>query len=85
MNVNLTPEQEQIVKEELKSGHYRSIEEVIGEALQVLREKELNSGSAASKCSQRAAVSEMLEFVKKNRARLEGISVKQLIHEGHRL
>ena len=40
MSINLTPEQERIVKDELKAGHFRSVEEVIGEALQVLREKE---------------------------------------------
>jgi len=40
MTINLTPEQERIVKDELKAGHFRSVEEVIGEALQVLREKE---------------------------------------------
>ncbi|MGA7927859.1 MAG: hypothetical protein WCA20_17965 [Candidatus Sulfotelmatobacter sp.] len=31
------------------------------------------------------AVREMLNFVEKNRTLLQGISVKQLIHEGHRL
>ena len=84
MNINLTPEQERIVKEELSSGHFRSVEEVIGEALQVLREKELASSAAAFNGSQREAVHEMLEFVEQNRVRLEGITVKQLIHEGHR-
>jgi len=86
MNVNLTPEQEKIVNEELKSGHFRSVEEVIGEALQVLREKEQSSSSGATaNGAQREAVREMLAFVEKNRVRLEGISVKELIHEGHRL
>jgi hypothetical protein len=85
MNIKLTPEQEKIVKEELESGHFRSIEEVIGEALQVLREKELVSVASASNGSQREAVREMLAFVEKNRVRLEGVSVKELIHEGHRL
>jgi putative addiction module CopG family antidote len=85
MNINLTPEQEKIIKEELKSGHFRSVEEVIGEALQVLREKELASSATTSNGSQREAVREMLEFVEKNRVRLEGVSIKQLIHEGHRL
>jgi len=85
MNIDLTPEQEEIIKEELKSGHFRSIEEVIGGALQVLREKKLLSGVITSNGSQVDAVREMIEFVAKNRVRLEGISVKQLIHEGHRL
>jgi putative addiction module CopG family antidote len=82
MNINLTPEQEKIVKNELESGHFRTVEEVIGEALQVLREREQSS---APNGTQREAVREMLAFVEKNRARLEGISVKELIREGHRL
>ena len=85
MNINLTPEQEQIVKNELNSGRFRSVEEVIGEALQVLREKEQSSTGVAANGAQREAVREMLAFVEKNRVRLEGISVKELIHEGHRL
>lgn len=82
MKINLTPEQEKIVTEELKSGHFRSVEEVIDEALQVLREREQ---PAKPDGAQREAVREMIAFVEKNRARLEGISVKELIHEGHRL
>jgi putative addiction module CopG family antidote len=85
MNVKLTPELEKIIKEELESGHFRSIEEVIGKALQVLREKELGLHAATSNGSQQEAVREMIDFVEKNRVRLEGVSVKQLIHEGHRL
>ena len=83
MNVKLTPEQEKIIQEELNSGRFRSIEEVIGEALQVLREKDQSSVATASNGAQREAVREMLAFVEKNRVRLEGVSIKQLIHEGH--
>jgi hypothetical protein len=39
MNIILTPEQEQIVNDELKSGHFRSAEEVIAKALVALRKK----------------------------------------------
>lgn len=85
MNIHLTPEQEEIVKDELKSGHFRSVEEVIGEALQILRTKEQLSTTAAANGAQREAVREMLDFVEKNRVRLDGVSVKELIHEGHRL
>jgi hypothetical protein len=38
--INLTPEQERIVKDELQAGHFRSVEEVIDKALQALRDKE---------------------------------------------
>jgi len=89
MNINLPPEQERIVNDELKSGHFRSAEEVIAEALVALQEKERASsgGSVAGEGNghHENAVREMLDFVEANRTPLQGISVKQLIHEGHRL
>jgi putative addiction module CopG family antidote len=85
MNVNLTPEQEKIVNDELKSGRFRSAAEVIGEALQVLLGREQALAGVTPNGARREAVREMLAFVEKNRVRLEGVSVKELIHEGHRL
>jgi Arc/MetJ-type ribon-helix-helix transcriptional regulator len=85
MNVNLTPDQERIVNDELKSGHFRSVEEVIATALAALREKERSSAAGNSNGDQANAVREMLDFVAANRTPLQGISIKQLIHEGHRL
>ena len=85
MNIRLTPEQETIIRDELKSGHFHSVEEVIGEALQALRKKEQSSAAGAPNGTQHEAVREMLAFVESNRTRLEGVSVKDLIHEGHRL
>ena len=38
MNVKLTPEQEEFVQGQLKSGRFRTTEEVIAEAPEVLRE-----------------------------------------------
>ncbi len=46
MNINLTPEQERIVNDELKSAHFRSAEEVIAKALVALRQKERSSLAA---------------------------------------
>ena len=85
MNVNLTPEQERIVNDELRSGHFRSVEELIGTALAALREKEESSGRAEGNGQQASAVQEMLSFVAENRTRLQDVSVKELIREGHRL
>jgi Arc/MetJ-type ribon-helix-helix transcriptional regulator len=84
MNINLTPEQERIVKDELRAGHFRSVEELIGEALNDLLEKK-KSVAANSGGAQREAVLEMLAFVEKNRVSLADVSVRELIHEGHRL
>jgi Arc/MetJ-type ribon-helix-helix transcriptional regulator len=85
MQINLTPDQEKIIQEELKSGHFRTAEEVIAVALQVLRDKEQELAGTGANGAQREAVREMLAFVERYRVRLEGVSVKELIHEGHRL
>lgn len=89
MNLKLTPEQERIIKDELKAGHFRSAEEVIARALEALRRQEhpLLGDKAKDKpnLAQERAVKDMLTFVEKNHVRLSGVSVKDLIHEGHRL
>ena len=85
MNINLTPELERIVNDELKSGHFQSAEEVIAQALVALREKERLSVAGGSNGNHEAAVREMLKFVEENRTPLQRVSVKQLIREGHRL
>jgi Arc/MetJ-type ribon-helix-helix transcriptional regulator len=86
MNINLTPEQERIVSEEVKSGHFPSAEEVIAKALIALREKDGTSFAASRAVDDGdRAVREMMNFVEKNRIPLPDVSVKQLIREGHRL
>jgi Arc/MetJ-type ribon-helix-helix transcriptional regulator len=85
MTIHLTPEQEKIVKEELESGHFRTAEELISHALKALRTSAFSSKGGLGNGGRREAVSEMLEFVEKNQTSLQGISVKELIHEGHRL
>lgn len=85
MEIHLTPEQERIVKHGLESGHFRSAEEVITGALVALERASAVVGSARNGVEQVQAVREMLDFAGKNRTPLEGISVKQLIREGHRL
>ena len=78
MAVTLNPEQERIVNEELRSGRYRSAEEVIWQALAALREKA--HGRATEPAEQRRAVQDMLDFAERNRTSLQDISIKELIH-----
>jgi Arc/MetJ-type ribon-helix-helix transcriptional regulator len=66
MNIKLTPEQERIVRDELKSGHFRTAENVMGKALQALREKGQVSPYREANGAQREAVREMLTSVEKN-------------------
>ena len=79
MAVTLNPEQERIVNEELRSGQYRSAEEVIWQALAALREK-ARDRTAEPADQRRRAVQDMLEFAERNRAPLRDISIKELIH-----
>ena len=86
MNVKLTPEQERIINDELESGNFHTPEEVIGRALQALHQQVLTASTERkTSLAQKNAVDEMIAFVEKNHVRLSGISVKDLIHEGHRL
>jgi hypothetical protein len=54
MQINLTPDQEQLVQGELKSGDSRTVEEVFAKALQPLREKEQSSSNVMSNCTTRS-------------------------------
>ena len=83
MNVNLTPDQQKLIEHEIETGRFRSVEEVISEAFKALREK--GGASSAVKKDARQAVSEMRAFVERNRVHLDDVSVRQLIHEGHRM
>ncbi|QKQ72447.1 type II toxin-antitoxin system ParD family antitoxin [Nostoc sp. TCL240-02] len=40
MNISLTPELEQLVKNKVNSGKYHSVSEVMGEALRLLEERD---------------------------------------------
>src|SRR6266699_2469247 len=55
MTINLTPEQEKIVKEELESGHFRTAEELISQALRALRATVPSSGGGVDNGSRREA------------------------------
>jgi Arc/MetJ-type ribon-helix-helix transcriptional regulator len=81
MTIQLTPEQEAIIREALRSGNFHSAEEVISRALNVLRE----TPKLSDESTRREAVREMQRFCEKNRAVLQDVTVKELIHEGHRL
>lgn len=81
--VRLTPHSEELLKEELARGPYRSPEEVIERALETLAQKEsVPSRLGTSTRSPAEAVAEILEIQKRNR--LGGLKIKDLIHEGHK-
>ena len=86
MNIRLTPHASELLQA-VRSKREEPIEQIIEHALEVLaREEHVEPRELVSGESQRRAVSEMFDFIRHNRVRLEdGLSVKDLIHEGHRL
>jgi hypothetical protein len=56
MSIDIAPETERVVREELRSGHFRCVDDLILSSVQAWREREINS-PARSLDQQKAAVS----------------------------
>ena len=83
MTIDVKPETEQLVQQEIQSGHFRSADEIIVEGIQSWREK--HKGKQMGAEERRKAVEQALVFAREKAISLRGISIKELIHEGHRL
>jgi Arc/MetJ-type ribon-helix-helix transcriptional regulator len=80
MTVELTPETERLVREELRTGHFRSAGELVDRAVQVMLEKERRDQSPSGK-TRAEAVAHIREL--RMGARLpEGVTIKDLITKG---
>ncbi len=81
--IQLTPHGEELLKEQLVRGPYRTPEEVIERALETLAQKERDvSPSASATKTPAEAVADIMELRKG--VRLDGLKIKDLIHEGHK-
>ena len=80
--IQLNPETEKLVQEELQSGHFHSIDDIILQGIRARREKEHPERSEAQR---RQAVERALYFAKHKAVSLDGVSIKELLHEGHRV
>jgi len=81
MTINVKPETEQLVQEEIQRGHFRSVDEIIVEGVQAWREKHRSKEIGLEQ--RRKAVGDALAFATHKAIPLSGISIKELIHEGH--
>ena len=45
MSIDIAPETERVVREELRSGHFHSVDDLILSSVQAWREREINSPS----------------------------------------
>jgi hypothetical protein len=81
--IRLTPHSEELLQEQLARGAYRTPEEVIERALESLARKEcVGSPPGSSTKTPAEAVADILELRKG--VRLDGLKIKDLIHEGHK-
>ncbi len=79
MTINLKPETERLVQEELQNGHFRSVDEMIVEGVQARREG--RPLSPAHRKTPAEAVAHIRELRQGNRLPA-GVSIKDLINEG---
>ena len=82
MNLTLNPEHERMVNEELRAGHFGTAEEVIGCALEALREKEHGFLQRAEKRDPKRAAARIRE--RRKGVTLGGLRIKDLVNEGRR-
>lgn len=86
MNVKLT-EHAAALLEAVRAHRHEPVEDILEHALEALaREERVETAETTPTEDQCRAVSDMLQFVKRNRVQLgAGLTVKDLIHEGHRI
>ena len=84
MNIRLNPHSEELLREQLANGGFRSPAEVIERALETLAHREAGrSGEPVEHTTAAEAVADILELRKG--VTLGGLKSKDLIHEGHRI
>ena len=81
MTIQLNPETEKLLKDELQQGYFRSIDEIIVLGIRARHQKE----PQRSEAERQLAVDRALDFARHKAVPLEGISIKELLHEGHRV
>ena len=79
MTVHLSPRIERIVKEAVRSGQYRSAEEVLSEAVSVWQARQTAAEPTVDE--RQAAIERLKNFGKTHRLSLGGVTIKQLRDE----
>jgi len=81
MEIHLDSRSEELIERQLRSGRYRSAEQVVASALEAFAESDYpRTDEERSK-----AVQDMLAFAEKHGFTLgEGLRLRDLIHEGHK-
>jgi Arc/MetJ-type ribon-helix-helix transcriptional regulator len=80
MTIELKPEQERIIHDQLATGLYESVDEVLATAL-----ASLPLDRRFDRENRREAVRRMIEFSERRRVNLGQPVTRELLHEGHRI
>lgn len=81
MTINIKPETERLVQEELQNGHFRSVDEMIVEGVQARREGKPLSREMTTRKTPAEAVAHIRELRQGNRLPA-GVTINDLINEG---
>jgi Arc/MetJ-type ribon-helix-helix transcriptional regulator len=80
VTVHLPPRIERIVKDAVRSGRYRSAEEVLSEAIAVWQERR-TAAAEPTEDERQAAIARLKSFGKTHQLSLGGMTIKQLRDE----
>jgi Arc/MetJ-type ribon-helix-helix transcriptional regulator len=83
MQIKLNPETERLVQEEIACGHFQSVDELIMQGLQALRERDSAESTHIDLNGSPADAVARLRALRKGLT-LRGLKIKNLAHEGHR-
>ena len=78
MPIQLSPETERLVEQEIASGRFQSVDEIIQQGL---RAKDVEA-EAESWRRHREAIASIRDFARNKALPLNGITIKELIEEG---
>ena len=85
MTIPVTQETERLVREEIQSGHFASVDDLILQGVRAWREKNQREGLAeASPEVRRRAVERIRELRNGVRMERDGMSLREYAHIGHR-
>jgi putative addiction module CopG family antidote len=79
MPIQLSPESERLVEQEIASGRFQSVDEIIQQGVRAQNDE------AERWRRHREAIEWTLDFAKNRALPLNGITIKELIEEGRRM
>ncbi len=85
MTLDVTPETERLVQEEIQSGHFASVDDLIVQGVRAWREKcQKESSPEVSSEARRLAVERIRELRNGVRMERQGVTLREYVHLDHR-